>query len=85
MKANLAITAVSVLALHAQSAYVAAADNAGSGAPRLISCKKIWNHGGHNAFTDLIRFQNQWLCTFREAEGHVRVLPAANPERAAGQ
>jgi hypothetical protein len=32
---------------------------------------KIWDKGPHNAFTDLIRWQNKWYCTFREAEGHV--------------
>jgi hypothetical protein len=33
--------------------------------------RKIWGAGKHNAFTDLIRFREQWFCTFREAEGHV--------------
>jgi len=33
--------------------------------------EKIWSQGGHNAFTDLIRFQDRWLCTFREGDGHV--------------
>jgi len=39
--------------------------------PELVSFKKIWDAGAHNAFTDLIRFDNQWFCTFRESEGHV--------------
>jgi hypothetical protein len=38
----------------------------------LVSVKKIWDRGAHNAFTDLIRFQEKWYCTFREAEGHVK-------------
>ena len=48
--------------------------------PQLESVEKIWSHAPHNAFTDLIRFQERWWCVFREAEGHdlpggtVRVL-----------
>src|SRR5688572_28517770 len=49
--------------LHAQSKPV---DH-----PALISVEKIWDVGRHNAFTDLIRYQNQWFCTFREGEHHV--------------
>ena len=40
-------------------------------APQLLSCKKIWSGAKHNAFTDLIRFRDQWFCTFREADAHV--------------
>jgi hypothetical protein len=40
--------------------------------PKLLSVEKIWDQGGHNAFTDLIRFNDRWYCTFREAEGHVK-------------
>jgi hypothetical protein len=36
-----------------------------------VSVQKIWDAGLHNAFTDLIRFQERWFCTFREGEGHV--------------
>src|SRR5688500_11929417 len=32
---------------------------------------KIWDKGGHQAFTDLIRFKNAFYCTFREGESHV--------------
>lgn len=39
--------------------------------PQLVSCKKIWDAGAHNAFTDLIRFHGQWFCTFRESQSHV--------------
>src|SRR6188472_116847 len=39
--------------------------------PQIVSVKKIWNEGSHNAFTDLIRFNNKWFCTFRESEAHV--------------
>jgi hypothetical protein len=36
----------------------------------LVSVKKIWDAAPHNAFTDLIRFQNRWHCVFREGAGH---------------
>ncbi|MDB6027666.1 MAG: hypothetical protein JWM68_3889 [Verrucomicrobiales bacterium] len=39
--------------------------------PQLVSAKKIWNADKHNAFTDLIRFQDKWFCTFRESAAHV--------------
>jgi lysophospholipase L1-like esterase len=39
--------------------------------PKILEVRKIWDQGKHNAFTDLIRFQNKWYCTFRESEGHV--------------
>jgi hypothetical protein len=45
---------------------------------------KIWDAGKHNAFTDLIRFKDRWLCTFREGDAHVggdgklRVLSSAD-------
>lgn len=39
--------------------------------PEIIEVKKIWDVGNHNAFTDLIRFQDQWYCTFRESAAHV--------------
>src|SRR4051812_13700253 len=53
-------------------------------APELVSVEKIWDRGGHNAFTDLARWRGKWDCTFREAEGHVggdgklRVLESAD-------
>ena len=40
--------------------------------PEIVSVKKIWDRAPHNAFTDLIRFQQKWFCAFREAESHVR-------------
>jgi len=39
--------------------------------PELVSVKKIWDQGKHNAFTDLIRWRGKWYCTFREADAHV--------------
>jgi hypothetical protein len=49
--------------------------------------QKIWDRGKHNAFTDLIRFQDRWYCTFREGDAHVggdgklRVLSSAGCEK----
>jgi len=43
-----------------------------AGGPEVVSVQKIWDRGGHNAFTDLVRFRDQWYCAFREAAGHVK-------------
>ena len=37
----------------------------------VLDVRKIWDEGAHNAFTDLIRWDNRWWCTFRESEAHV--------------
>lgn len=53
----------------------------------LVDVRKIWDAAPHNAFTDLIRFQNQWFCVFREGTGHVnyhgklRVIASADGEQ----
>lgn len=39
--------------------------------PELVTVKRIWDAGEHNAFTDLVRWRDRFWCTFREAEGHV--------------
>jgi len=36
----------------------------------LISVNKIWDAAPHNAFTDLIRWQDAFYCAFREGKGH---------------
>ena len=38
--------------------------------PEIVSLQKIWDDAAHNAFTDLIRFHDQWFCTFRESDSH---------------
>lgn len=53
------------------TASLGAAGHAGEPCIELISLKKIWDAAPHNAFTDLIRFQDRWFCSFRESEGHV--------------
>ena len=35
------------------------------------SATKIWDQAPHNAFTDLVRFNDRWFCVFREGKGHV--------------
>jgi hypothetical protein len=47
------------------------AAHAAAGTIELVEVRKIWDAGGHNAFTDLIRWQGRWWCVFREADGHV--------------
>lgn len=37
---------------------------------KLVEVKKIWDQAPHNAFTDLIRFQDRWYCSFREGADH---------------
>jgi hypothetical protein len=54
--------------------------------PRVISVRRIWDRGEHNAFTDLIRFRGRWYCAFREGSGHrsdegsIRVIGSADGE-----
>src|SRR3954462_12285805 len=38
---------------------------------QIVEVKKIWDAGGHNAFTDLLRWHDRWWCTFRESDAHV--------------
>lgn len=38
---------------------------------KIVEVKKIWDQAPHNAFTDLVRFKDQWFCVFREGKGHV--------------
>lgn len=52
----------------------------------LVSVRKVWDGAPHNAFTDLIRFKNQWFLACREASSHLildgtlRVLTSADGE-----
>ncbi|HJN10519.1 MAG TPA: sialidase family protein [Pirellulaceae bacterium] len=41
------------------------------GSPVLVEAKRIWDKAPHNAFTDLLRFQDRWYCVFREGTAHV--------------
>lgn len=40
-------------------------------AVKLVEAKKIWDRAPHNAFRDLVRFQDRWYCVFREGQSHV--------------
>jgi hypothetical protein len=55
--------------------------------PKLIEVRKIWDQAPHNAFTDLVRFKDEWFCVFREGKSHVspdgalRVIVSKNGEK----
>jgi hypothetical protein len=42
-----------------------------SAAPPDVRVSKIWDAAPHSAFTDLIRFRDEWFCAFRESAAHV--------------
>ena len=44
--------------------------DAAAGAPELVSVEKIWSAAPHNAFTDLVRWNDRFYCAFREGKGH---------------
>ena len=69
-----------VVTFLARAAYLLAAslclDGAATSAraettAEIVSVRKIWDAGRHNAFTDLIRWHDRFWCTFREADDHV--------------
>lgn len=37
---------------------------------KLIDVRGIWDRAEHNAFTDLVRFEDRWFCVCRESSGH---------------
>jgi len=53
-------------------------------AAQILSVERIWDQAPHNAFTDLIRFQERWYCVFREGSAHaspdgkIRVLTSSD-------
>ncbi len=43
----------------------------GDASPTLARpVERIWDQAKHNAFTDLVRYQDRWYCVCREATGH---------------
>lgn len=44
--------------------------------PTLIGVDQICNDAPHSAFTSLVRFQDQWVCAFRQASAHKEVRDA---------
>jgi hypothetical protein len=71
----------------AAAATAACCGAAGPGEAKLVGLRMIWNSAPHNAFTDLVRFNDRWFCVFREGTGHVshdgklRVITSADGER----
>ncbi|MCA9151159.1 MAG: hypothetical protein KDA92_17730, partial [Planctomycetales bacterium] len=86
---SLSIGAVTLLAL-VINIFVTGIHNTcaatSGGEVKLVSVKKIWDAAPHNAFTDLIRYHDQWYCVFREGQKHVapdgalRVITSTNGE-----
>jgi len=37
----------------------------------VVEVKEIWDQAPHNAFTDLVRWNDAFYCAFREGRGHV--------------
>jgi hypothetical protein len=56
-------------------------------AAEVVEVRKIWDLAPHNAFTDLVRYKDDWYCAFREGRGHVsedgkiRVIRSADGEK----
>jgi hypothetical protein len=53
-----------------------------------MQIQRIWSSAEHAAFTDLIRYRNRWLCSFREADSHqngsdgrIRIISSATGEK----
>ncbi|QEH37708.1 hypothetical protein OJF2_62990 [Aquisphaera giovannonii] len=59
------------LGLAASPRLAAAEDGGAGGRMKLLSVRRIWSGGGHNAFTGLIRRGDRWFCVFRESTGHI--------------
>ena len=55
--------------------------------PQLIETKRIWDAAPHNAFTDLVRWNEKFYCAFREGKGHagddgkLRIIASINGEK----
>jgi len=37
----------------------------------VVTIQRIWDRAAHSAFTDIIRFEDDLYCTFREGSGHI--------------
>jgi hypothetical protein len=37
----------------------------------VVTIERIWDRAAHSAFTDIIRFEDDLYCTFREGSGHI--------------
>lgn len=51
---------------------------------KILSVKKVWDKGGHNAFTGLAKYKGYWFCVFREGSDHlgrdgsIRIIKSAD-------
>jgi hypothetical protein len=56
-------------------------------AVKCARAQRIWQHGAHNAFTDLCEFKGHFYCVFREATAHIspdgalRILKSPDGQR----
>ncbi|HNS20818.1 MAG TPA: hypothetical protein PKH24_09980 [Sedimentisphaerales bacterium] len=64
MQARLMV--IALVAFQTVSAVASSAEKV-----ELLGVRKIWDQAPHNAFTDLVRWQDQFYCAFREGRGHV--------------
>jgi hypothetical protein len=61
----------SLVLLAGAVAFGAAEKNGPRVGMKLLSVRKIWDQGKHNAFTDLFEFEDRVYCVFREGAAHV--------------
>ncbi|MDG2384807.1 MAG: hypothetical protein P8N76_24270 [Pirellulaceae bacterium] len=53
----------------------------------VVETKKIWDRAPHNAFTDLVRWNDRFYCAFREGQGHagdigkLRIITSADGDQ----
>ncbi|TWT85213.1 hypothetical protein Pla123a_00190 [Posidoniimonas polymericola] len=77
------VCGIAMLALAALGSHASADETLQA---ELIGVKRIWDEGRHNAFTDLIRWEDAWWCAFREGDTHagshgfLRVLTSTDGE-----
>lgn len=68
-------------------ARTTSADTVAPVAAELVELNLIWDQARHNAFTDLIRWNGQFYCAFREGEEHagdvgrIRILVSPDADR----
>lgn len=48
-----------------------AVSDAQKGSQEAVEVRKVWDAAPHQAFTDLTRHRDRWLCVFREGAAHV--------------
>ncbi|MBP87728.1 MAG: hypothetical protein CMJ64_13565 [Planctomycetaceae bacterium] len=86
---SLLLATYTLIALSCVGSQLAVADGEGlrTGNPVLIESRRIWHKSRHNAFTDLLRFNDRWYCVFREGSAHVspdgalRVITSSDGEQ----